>query len=699
MLQANPSIGASTLDTPAPFGGGVLGAAPDHVDPLLWQLASPAEREVLKNAGAAATTAAAAPSANDASWLPKSQPGPRADAPATAAHTAGTDSQAPASTADQALVVKVTDQFRARFSEAAKDPARFNELIRKAFGERYDTAAAEGLRQQALRNDFSWMPKVEVVGQAQLADLSGTQGAGEGRGAYAQGSDTIYLSRELLASDPVAAERVLTEEIGHAIDARINTQDAVGDEGDIFSALLHGDNVTDADLQAMRADNDHGVINVNGQRVEVEYGWLKKAFKKVTGAVKSVGNFVKNTAKAALNVAAGIATFDFNRVKQGLEDGFDAAKQLGKDAINAIKEEWRDLKKNFQKLMQSKLFNAILMVARFIPIPIVQLVVRVIDLVKAAYSVYQGVKNKSWGAVVGGVASLAGGAAGIAGKLGASASTVSTIQSVASTAQKISQAYSAASSKNFGDAALLAAQAFGASKDVVQTLQTVKTVEGVVKAVENKDYGSAVAGVGTLAGGQLGKAVGVDEKTAASVQQATDAARQVQTFVTAVENKDYGKVLGGVGALGAVVADKVFHVEADPDTVANAQQLARGAQQVAAIARAVDNKDYGGALVQAGAVAGGPVGTHLGTGTGTASLLETAGRAGQQVQSFVASVENDDFAGAVRKGAELLGFERQDRLPGDPPKPAAPKGAAQTVALSDVWTRWEAAQTHAQAQR
>jgi limonene-1,2-epoxide hydrolase len=183
------------------------------------------------------------------------------------------------------------------------------------------------------------------------------------------------------------------------------------------------------------------------------------------------------------------------------------------------------------------------------------------------------------------------------------------------------------------------------------------------------------------------------------VQQATDAARTVQTFATAVENKDYGKVLGGVGALGAVVADKVFHLEADPDTVANAQQLARGAQQVAAIARAVDNKDYGGALVQAGAVAGGPAGIHLGTGTGTASLLETAGRAGQQVQSFVASVEKDDFAGAVRKGAELLGFERQDRLPGDAPKPAAPKDAAQTVALSDVWTRWEAAQTQAQAQR
>ena len=83
MLQTNPAIGASTLDTPTPFGSTPAGVAPDHVDPLLWKLASPAERELLKSAGTAANDSSAAPlAANAPSVLPKSQPmaGPRTEA-------------------------------------------------------------------------------------------------------------------------------------------------------------------------------------------------------------------------------------------------------------------------------------------------------------------------------------------------------------------------------------------------------------------------------------------------------------------------------------------------------------------------------------------------------------------------------------------------------------------------------------------
>ena len=70
----------------------------------------------------------------------------------------------------------------------------------------------------------------------------------------------------------------------------------------------------------------------------------------------------------------------------------------------------------------------------------------------------------------------------------------------------------------------------------------------------------------------------------------------------------------------------------------------------------------------------------------------TVTTAAQQVQSLVTSVEKNDGTGAVRKGAELLGFERQDRFENDP-TPATPvKPQPPSVTLSDVWTRWEAAQ-------
>ncbi len=56
-----------------------------------------------------------------------------------------------------------------------------------------------------------------------IADARLLHGA---RGAYAASSDTIYLSRQYLmanASDPRAIQALLLEEIGHALDARLES--------------------------------------------------------------------------------------------------------------------------------------------------------------------------------------------------------------------------------------------------------------------------------------------------------------------------------------------------------------------------------------------------------------------------------------------------------------------------------------------
>ena len=68
--------------------------------------------------------------------------------------------------------------------------------------------------------------------------------------------------------------------------------------------------------------------------------------------------------------------------------------------------------------MQSKLFNSILTVAQFIPIPIVQAVVGVINMAKAAYMTAQGIKHGSIGMVLGGVAGVAAGVASAVAALG-----------------------------------------------------------------------------------------------------------------------------------------------------------------------------------------------------------------------------------------------------------------------------------------
>ena len=142
-------------------------------------------------------------------------------------------------------------------------------MMQTAFGDKYDKLAAESIRQQTLSGDFSWMPEVKVVDGSTLADTSGTQGSGVGLGAYDSESDTIYLSEELLAGDPQKAVDILTEEVGHAIDTGINTSDSAGDEGELFAKLVGGENLSAAQIQAARSENDHGTIKIDGKTVEV----------------------------------------------------------------------------------------------------------------------------------------------------------------------------------------------------------------------------------------------------------------------------------------------------------------------------------------------------------------------------------------------------------------------------------------------
>ncbi len=205
---------------------------------------------------------------------------------------------------EQVELDAITQQFQTRFAGSAENKTEFHRLMQKSFGAQYDVAKAETMRQQALKGDFSWMPKIQLVNGSQLADVSSTQGAGVGRGAYSQAKDTIFLSRDLLRSNPAMAEKILTEEIGHSIDARINVNDAKGDEGDIFSRLSHGEKISKKELAALQAENDSGTININGEKIEVEYGFfsrIKKFLKRIkniingSGANETANNGTSNT--------------------------------------------------------------------------------------------------------------------------------------------------------------------------------------------------------------------------------------------------------------------------------------------------------------------------------------------------------------------------------------------------------------------
>ncbi|MFM6897556.1 MAG: FG-GAP repeat domain-containing protein, partial [Microcystis panniformis] len=133
--------------------------------------------------------------------------------------------------------------------------------LETAFGTSYDVVKATQLRQQWQSRDFSQLPPITV----QDFGNSGIFGA------YSSSTNRIYISQTLIDSgDATTLSAVLLEEIGHFIDAQINSSDTPGDEGQLFSALVRGEVLTGEQIAAIREENDAATITVDGQAISVE---------------------------------------------------------------------------------------------------------------------------------------------------------------------------------------------------------------------------------------------------------------------------------------------------------------------------------------------------------------------------------------------------------------------------------------------
>jgi|688.fasta_scaffold23724_2 hypothetical protein len=140
-------------------------------------------------------------------------------------------------------------------------------------------AASEALQLQAgdagkrlsawLQPDGSSLPAVAL--------LSGEE-MGAACGAYAASTRTIYLNASWLeraSNRPVLA--VLTEELGHHLDARLNPSDTGGDEGELFAALLLRPSLYPSERQQVLEQNDHGTVRILERTIAVEQALPTKA--------------------------------------------------------------------------------------------------------------------------------------------------------------------------------------------------------------------------------------------------------------------------------------------------------------------------------------------------------------------------------------------------------------------------------------
>jgi len=141
----------------------------------------------------------------------------------------------------------------------ASNSSRFNAVLLGAFGAQGQWGSA--LQQQIAQGDLNLGLEL-LDGRAMAGALGGYTPA-----AGAQ-PERIYLNASWLqTANPRQILAVLLEEIGHALDHRLNpSQDTPGDEGQVFAALIQGLPVDNAAW----LENDQRWISVNGTPVLIE---------------------------------------------------------------------------------------------------------------------------------------------------------------------------------------------------------------------------------------------------------------------------------------------------------------------------------------------------------------------------------------------------------------------------------------------
>jgi Ca2+-binding RTX toxin-like protein len=190
---------------------------------------------------------------------------------------------------------------------AARDD--FWEKMSVAFGDEFDQEKLESLRQQWASGNLEKEPSIEIRSAAELKGANG---------AFAAATNTIYLSRDFLeqnSSNLQSITDVVLEEYGHFIDSQINTSDADGDEGKIFSNLEKSINLDSPALQALKAEDDTAVVTVNGKVIQIEQAEPTFNINQILSGLKNV---LGNTQSQVNQLFGGTNLSNINGIIGGL---------------------------------------------------------------------------------------------------------------------------------------------------------------------------------------------------------------------------------------------------------------------------------------------------------------------------------------------------------------------------------------------
>ena len=143
--------------------------------------------------------------------------------------------------------------------ESFIEDEQFLDEMKLAFGDDWSTEEAEALIEDLANGEA--ILEIEILSNTEL----------NANGAFAH--DTIYLSEQFLsnnATNPEAIESVLLEEIGHHVDYQLNSDDSVGDEGELFAKLVRNETISETELASLKSEDDSGTIIFGGKETIVE---------------------------------------------------------------------------------------------------------------------------------------------------------------------------------------------------------------------------------------------------------------------------------------------------------------------------------------------------------------------------------------------------------------------------------------------
>ncbi|MTJ49008.1 FG-GAP-like repeat-containing protein [Dolichospermum sp. UHCC 0259] len=156
-----------------------------------------------------------------------------------------------------------------------RNDAGYSQKLETAFGSDFNGEVANQLFDGFAQGNFSAVPTIEIVNRH---DINGANGA------FSITTGKVYLAAEFInqnAQNINAVVAVLLEEIGHSIDAEINTTDAAGDEGDIFARLVQGKSLSESELAVLKAEDDSATLTLDGEVVEIEQNLQGKRLNEV----------------------------------------------------------------------------------------------------------------------------------------------------------------------------------------------------------------------------------------------------------------------------------------------------------------------------------------------------------------------------------------------------------------------------------